>query len=696
MSRIFTKLFFAVAFLLGLLNTAFADNYKATMKFSGNASGESTNVDAIITKGDDGKYSIKFIGFEVNIPLVSNKSDASCEITSLEGKEDNGVFSLSQSSDSKFTIVGEKLDITSFSATIGNNGKGEGSFSGGKNIGFMNLSADCDFTLTKVVDTDTIVEKELSFDNVPFYNKAIDMLNVNDTIKTNNDSSAVGIQLFKQKASFVISDYEISLSKLSLRQRLVLENLSYKVDANESVLISGTTNMYVKEYDTYVPAKADIVVAKDGSIDGTVEINVNMVVFNYQIIIVFGKQAEGVVVETKILEYTKTDSYSIKSDEEFVFDSKVYFNNDGLLIENIKYSIVDQKMSFLIKDLVFKGMSVPGLADSTSLLLCSAEKAEAYILLEGQNVYLKDVNIDLKLNIVAKDSFAFGSLTINEGGSATNNFVDPNGPFEYDLAGGMLISMAVDTTGNELDGYTADSEFKISGIYDYADGMINSVKLVDLDQARSDAIEAKMLGNDRVSVMVVATDKDGNSSEFKAICYVNVAPISFEEIIPSVSNIREISNQGYVDVKIDPFVVKYIAKNDSLDLLKEFISEAKVVFDADTLSLPLVINDMKIGKYDIKYVWNDPISNELKESKSLITVYADSSDYSKVSNVANKAVSVIYKDGVLNVNGVDDANVSVVNISGTTIYNGKAGAINLHKGIYIVKVARKAYKVVVK
>ena len=48
------------------------------------------------------------------------------------------------------------------------------------------------------------------------------------------------------------------------------------------------------------------------------------------------------------------------------------------------------------------------------------------------------------------------------------------------------------------------------------------------------------------------------------------------------------------------------------------------------------------------------------------------------------------------VNGANDADVKVISISGATVYTGKAGAINLHKGIYIVKVDGKAYKIIVK
>lgn len=695
MSRIFTKLFFAVAFLLGLLNTAFADNYKATMKFSGNASGESTNVDAEITKGDDGKYLIKFIGFEVNILLVANKPDASCEITALEGTEVNGVLSLTQSSDSKFTIVGEKLDITSFSATIGDNGKGEGTFSGGKNMEFMSLSADCDFTLTKVVDTDTIVEKELNFDNVPFYNKAIDMSNVNDTIKTNNDSSAVGIQLFKQKASFVISDYEIALSKLSLKQRLVLENLSYKVDANESVLISGTTNMYVKEYGTYVPAKADIVVAKDGSIDGTVEINADMMIFNYQIIIVFGKQAEGVVVETKVLDYDfeNAEKYFVKSDNEFVNDSVIYVSKEGVVIKNIHYSIVDQAMTFLIKEPLFPDHVGDSPLD-TILSIMKAAKAEAYIAVDGQNIYLKDVDIDLNLTLIQPSSEAFGSLTIKDALSATNEFIDPQGPF----ADAAFISMIVDTTGNNLDGYSADTEFEVldGGIYDYADGVIKTVKLKDLDSTRKQAIA--MMGAKSFYTYVIATDKAGNSSEIKVSCIATPALVSIEEILPEINDIRVVadSTTGKALVKIDSIVVTYVAKNEATGQSKTVGTAPMQLFDVPSnISLPTTL-EMTPGHYTNLLVWDNPITGAQNEKKIEIKVYETLSSLTGVSNVANKAVSVIYKDGVLNVNGVDDANVSVVNISGTTIYNGKAGAINLHKGIYIVKVARKAYKVVVK
>lgn len=699
MSRTFTKLFFAVAVLFGIINTAFADKYKATMVFGGIASGTSENVDAEITKSEDGSYDITFIGFSAKIQVLGDVEKGSANITKLKGTESNGL-TLAGSEDSQFEMVGKSLDLKAFQATIDESGKGSGSFEGEASMGFLALQATCEFTLERVIDNDTIVKKELAFDNVPFYNKAIDLTKTDDTIKTNNDSTSVGIKLFEAKASFAMSDFEISVGELALNQRLVLENLKYNAGSEEGAYkIFGSTNMYVNEYKMYVPAVADINVSADGKIDGTIDITIDMVLFRYKLTVVFGSQAEGVVIEDKYLEYEKTESVVVKSDKTFVNDSLIYINENGILIENMQYSIVDQKMSLLIKDI--KMLAADGTMSSS--IVYKASKAEAYINVNDKNIYLKDIDIDFNLEVAysmvdTTKTAAFGKISILEADSATNIFIDPEGPFQYGLAGGMLISMTVDTTGNELDGYTANSEFKISGIYDLADGPIEVVKLTDLDAAREAAITAIKENNQRCGVSVTATDKAGNSSEFTATCFVTIASISYEEILPDStqfpSKVYADSTTGVATVTFVPFSIEYVAKNDSLNLSKSVGKvAASIIVNNKTYSLPATV-ELPVGNTEIQYTWVNPYSG--KEYSRTITVNVSAEDPTAVSNVASKAVSVIYKNGNLIVNGANDANVTVVSISGATVYTGKAGAINLHKGIYIVKVNGKAYKVVVK
>lgn len=704
MSRTFTKFLFAVTLLFGLLNNSFADKYKATMTFSGIAKGTSENVDAEIVKGEDGLYTITFIGVNAEVQYLGSVKDGSLNVTALEGTENN----LTNTSGSKFEFVGESLDITSFNSVIDADGTGSGSFEGTTKIGgFMSVSAGCEFTLTKVVDNDTIVQKELSFDNVPFYNKVVDLTKVGDTTKTNNDSTAVGIALYNQKASFAMNDFEISVAGLKLSQKMLLENLTYGFEDNISnnLLVSGTTSMYIDQYKMYVPAVASLVVSEDGKIDGTIEITVNIITYNYKIIVVFGSQAEGVVVETKTLAYEKTNSYPVKSDKEFVNDTLVYINENGILIENIKYSIVDQTMTLLIKEYAKTAGDFENELDPTenySVTTYSASKAEAYILVNEENVYLKDVDIifDLKQVSSKRTSFVYGSLTILDGGPATNEFIDTDAPYKIDGYVGQNIVMYVDTTGNNLDGYTSKSTFSISGVYDYVDGEIKTVTLADFDAAREAAIaEAKLKDGHGFPVSVVATDKAGNSTEFKTTCYAKPAPVYIEETVSIVNPIREIADSitGKATIKLDSLVIVYTAKNDTLGLSEVVNSTiASVVIDGETYSLPTTIEMEVVSKKEIKYVWENPYTGESKNLTSAITVYESPTSYAGVANVANKTVSVFYKDGNLVVNGVNNANVSVVNLSGATVYTGKAGAINLHKGIYIVKVAGKAYKVVVK
>lgn len=721
MSRTITKFLFAVALLFGLLNTVLAADYtgkyKATMKFGGVASGESNDVEASVIYSKDGTYTIRFSGFDVQIQMLGDINNGSASISELNGTESNNGLTLKESSNSIFEIAKETLTITKFDATIDAEGNGSGSFSASKSLGFMSLDASCDFTLKKVVDADTVVTKELEFDNIPFYNKAVDLTKGNDTTKTNNDSSAVGIRLFQEKASFTMTDYEIAVAGLSLKQRMVLENLKYAIDdSSDDIIISGETMMYVEEYKMDMPAKANITVSPDGNISGTIVITVEiqMISLNYEITVVFGKDAEGVVIEKKDLEYTKTDSFKIKSDSAFVLDSKIYINEEGILIENIHYSIVDQPMTLLIKDYVTAiedGMG-PGIAPWIYTKNHVASKAEAYITVKGQVSYFKDV--DIKLNIFEINTynintvigeptkFVYGSLTIEDAGSNTNLFIDPEGPFmledEY-----PHISMAMDTTGNGLHEYTIDSEIKVNGIYDLVDGYIKTVKLPenDFDEIIKTVTNAAKNGAKSCDIPVIATDKAGNSSRMLIQCWPSVAPVYIEEETPKLSSYRVVADSltGKATIKLEPLTIKYIAKNDSIGktaIANQVVAEATIDGEKVEYMTPF---ELPVGKYEIKYVWSDPYKTGYqaeREATATITVYESMASYTGVSNVANKAVSVFYKDGNLVVNGANDADVKVISISGATVYTGKAGAINLHKGIYIVKVEGKAYKIIVK
>lgn len=721
MSRTITKFLFAVALLFGLLNTALAADYtgkyKATMKFGGVASGESNDVEASVIYSKDGTYTIRFSGFDVQIQMLGDINNGSASVSELNGTESNNGLTLKESSNSIFEIAKETLTITKFDATIDAEGNGSGSFSASKSLGFMSLAASCDFTLKKVVDADTVVTKELEFDNVPFYNKAVDLTKGNDTTKTNNDSSAVGIRLFQEKASFTMTDYEIAVAGLSLKQRMVLENLKYAIDdSSDDIIISGETMMYVEEYKMDMPAKANITVSPDGNISGTIVITVEiqMISLNYEITVVFGKDAEGVVIEKKNLEYTKTDSFKIKSDSAFVLDSKIYINEEGILIENIHYSIVDQPMTLLIKDYVTAiedGMG-PGIAPWIYTKNHTAKKAEAYITVKGQVSYFKDVDIKLNIfeintyninTVIGKPTkFVYGSLTIEDAGSNTNLFIDPEGPF-------MLedefphISMAMDTTGNGLHEYTIDSEIKVNGIYDLVDGYIKTVKLPenDFDEIIKTVTNAAKNGAKSCDIPVIATDKADNSSRMLIQCWPSVAPVYIEEETPKLSSYRVVADSltGKATIKLEPLTIKYIAKNDSIDktaIANQVVAEATIDGEKVEYMTPF---ELPVGKYEIKYVWSDPYKTGYqaeREATATITVYESMASYTGVSNVANKAVSVFYKDGNLVVNGANDADVKVISISGATVYTGKAGAINLHKGIYIVKVEGKAYKIIVK
>lgn len=718
MSRTITKFLFAVALLFGLLNTALAADYtgkyKATMKFGESASGSSSDVDATINYNDDGTYDLTFIGFDVTINLMIQQStvtNGTATVSKLKGEEGSNGLTLTETSNSDLEIADQTLSVTKFNATIDNEGNGQGSFTGT----FMMIKASCEFTLAKVVDTDTIVSKEIELDNVPFYNKVVDLSKGDDTTKTNNDASAVGIRLYEKKASFTMTDYEISVAGLSLKQRMVLENLKYTTDGS-SYQISGETQMYVDQHKLYVPAQANITVDQDGKIDGTVDITLDMplVKLNYEITVVFGKSAEGVVIEKKDLEYTKTDSFKIKSDSAFVLDSKIYINEEGILIENIHYSVVDQPMTLLIKDYVTAiedGMG-PGIAPWIYTKNHVASKAEAYITVKGQVSYFKDV--DIKLNIFEINTynintvigeptkFVYGSLTIEDAGSNTNLFIDPEGPF-------MLedefphISMAMDTTGNGLHEYTIDSEIKVNGIYDLVDGYIKTVKLPenDFDEIIKTVTNAAKNGAKSCDIPVIATDKAGNSSRILIQCWPSVAPVYIEEETPKLSSYRVVADSltGKATIKLEPLTIKYIAKNDSIDktaIANQVVAEATIDGEKVEYMTPF---ELPVGKYEIKYVWSDPYKTGYqaeREATATITVYESMTSYTGVSNVANKAVSVFYKDGNLVVNGANDADVKVISISGATVYTGKAGAINLHKGIYIVKVEGKAYKIIVK
>ena len=720
MSRIFTKLFIAVALLFGLLNTVLAidytGKYKATMKFGGVATGESNEVDATVIYSKDGTYTITFIGFDVSIQMLGDIQKGSASVSELNGTESNNGITFKESSNSIFDIANETLTITKFDATIDTEGKGSGSFTGSKSLGPISLSASCDFTLTKVVDVDTIVTKELEFDDVPFYNKVVDLGKSNDTTKTNNDSSAVGIRLYEKKASFTMTDYEISVAGLSLKQRMVLEDLTYEpsiADDGSYMNIHGKTNMYVDEYNMYVPAEAAIILYGDGKINGTIDITLDMplVNLNYKITVVLGTAAEGVVIENKNLEYTKTDSFKIKSDSAFVHDSKIYINEEGILIENIHYSIVDQKMTLLIKDYVTAYEDGIGFGPWLYSKIHTATKAEAYIEVKGQVSYFKDVDIDLNISeintyaintiIGEPTKFVYGSLVIKDGGPNTNNFIDPEGPFLYGETT-PYISMIVDTTGNGLDGYTTESEFNVSeGIYDLVDGYIKTVKLPenDFDEIIKAVIAEAKKGSKSCQIPVIATDKAGNSNKIFVQCWPSIAPVYIEEVDPKINTIRVVADSltGKASVNIESLAIKYIAKNDSLkkSAITNQEAVAWAIIDGEKVELPTTI-ELPIGKAEIKYVWVNPYTGKENEATSYITVYDTPSSYAGVSNVANKAVSVVYNNGNLIVNGAKEDTVKVINLSGATVYTGKPGAINLHKGIYIVKVDGKAYKIVVK
>lgn len=723
MSRTITKFLFAVALLFGLLNTALAADYtgkyKATMKFGGVAKGESSDVDAFVIYSKDGTYTIRFSGFDVQIQMLGDINNGSASVSELNGTESNNGLTLKESSNSIFEIAKETLTITKFDATIDAEGNGSGSFSASKSLGFMSLDASCDFTLKKVVDADTVVTKELEFDNVPFYNKVVDLGKSDDTTKTNNDASAIGIRLYEKKASFTMTDYEIAVAGLSLKQRMVLEDLTYTMsnaDDGSSLIISGATNMYVDEYNMYVPAEASLILYTDGSISGTVDITLDMplVKLNYKITVVLGKAAAGVVIEKKDLEYTKTDSFKIKSDSAFVYDSKIYINADGILIENIHYSIVDQPMTLLIKDYVTAIEDGIGFGPWVYTKLHNANKAEAYITVKGQTVYLKDVDINLNIfeintyniNTVIGEptKFVYGSLTIEDAGSNTNLFIDPEGPIALNETSIPAISMEVDVTGNGLDGYSTESEIDVvDGIYDLVDGYIKTVKLPenDFDEIMNTVIYAAKNGAKSCDIPVIATDKAGNSNRMIIQCWPSVAPVYIEEETPKLSSYRVVADSltGKATIKLEPLTIKYIAKNDSIGetaIANQVVAEATIDGEKVEYMTPF---ELPVGKYEIKYVWSDPYKTGYqaeREATTTITVYESMASYTGVSNVANKAVSVFYKDGNLVVNGANDADVKVISISGATVYTGKAGAINLHKGIYIVKVEGKAYKIIVK
>jgi hypothetical protein len=700
MSRTITKFLFAVALLFGLLNTVLAADYtgkyKATMKFGESASGSSSDVDATINYNDDGTYDLTFIGFDVTINLMIQQStvtNGTATVSKLKGEEGSNGLTLTETSNSDLEIADQTLSVTKFNATIDNEGNGQGSFTGT----FMMIKASCEFTLAKVVDTDTIVSKEIELDNVPFYNKVVDLSKGDDTTKTNNDASAVGIRLYEKKASFTMTDYEISVAGLSLKQRMVLENLKYTTDGS-SYQISGETQMYVDQHKLYVPAQANITVDQNGKIDGTVDISLDMplVKLNYKITVVLGKAAEGVVIEKKDLEYTKTDSFKIKSDSAFVLDSKIYINEEGILIENIHYSIVEQTMTLLIKDYEIR-QTTCDCPRWENPRIYIANKAEAYITVNGQAVYLKDVDIDL--NLKEAETSLLGHLTIVDGGSGRNNFIDIEKPFVVDSL--IAFPINVDTTGNNLDGYDEDTEFFIGKgkVFDYGDGYMTTVKLKDLEATRKQAIQ--MIGAKSFDTYAIATDEAGNSIEIKVQCWPSVAPVYIEEETPKLPSYRVVADSltGKATIKLEPLTIKYIAKNDSIGktaIANQVVAEATIDGEKVEYMTPF---ELPVGKYEIKYVWSDPYKTGYqaeREATATITVYESMASYTGVSNVANKAVSVFYKDGNLVVNGANDADVKVISISGATVYTGKAGAINLHKGIYIVKVEGKAYKIIVK
>ena len=262
--------------------------------------------------------------------------------------------------------------------------------------------------------------------------------------------------------------------------------------------------------------------------------------------------------------------------------------------------------------------------------------------------------------------------------------------------------MIVDTTGNGLDGYTTESEFNVSeGIYDLVDGYIKTVKLPenDFDEIIKAVIAEAKKGSKSCTIPVIATDKAGNSNKIMVQCWPGIAPVYIEEVDPKINAIRVVADSltGKASVKLESLAIKYIAKNDSLkkSAITNQEAVAWAIIDGEEVELPATI-ELSVGKTDIKYVWVNPYTGKENESTSTITVYDSPSSYAGVSNVANKAVSVVYNNGNLIVNGAKDDTVKVINLSGATVYTGKPGAINLHKGIYIVKVDGKAYKIIVK
>ena len=67
-----------------------------------------------------------------------------------------------------------------------------------------------------------------------------------------------------------------------------------------------------------------------------------------------------------------------------------------------------------------------------------------------------------------------------------------------------------------------------------------------------------------------------------------------------------------------------------------------------------------------------------------------------VNSVKDDAVSVISKDGCIVVSGTDNAVVEVYNLSGQLVYSGTDNVINVpSKGIYVVRISGKIYKITV-
>ncbi|MCQ2188771.1 MAG: hypothetical protein MJZ00_02490 [Paludibacteraceae bacterium] len=682
MSKIFTKLLFVVAFLLGAISSTMAGKYTATMTFGGIASGTSDSVSAEISENSANGYDLSFKGFDVNIIMLGNQPSASATITNLSGSED----ALVMTPDSKLELAGEKLPITKFSYE-NEIGSFEASYKG-------MFTVSCEFKMEKVVVSDTIVKKTIELEDVPFYNLVVDMNKEGDTIRTNNDSTSVGIKLYEKRAALTLPDFEIKAAGLSLKQNALFDDLVYAQGEDGTISISGNTLLDVKQFGA-VPAvvKCDV---KDGQIDGTIVISANLVVYNYEITITFGKNAEGVVIEEKQLEYTKTDKFFVNSDETFALDSFIYINEDGILIEHISYSIVAQEMTLLIKDydkavaktiMVPEGMSVP--------VTYLADKAEAYISV-GDNVnYLKDVDINLMISVV--DGKAFGQLTILEGGSETNEFIDMLPPFQSPIVG-PILNVAVDTaTSLHVDNVEEDLFFP--GIYDFADGEIKTVKIVDPVAFRELATENLKAGEHRMSATVVAVDKAGNSAEFQVMAYVNAAEVrttwdnvSIDSMIVTADSI---THTAQVNILIDPIVI--YATNDSLGISMP-IETVMPTFIMDTLVMQFPVSlTLAVGEYPFRVEWGDPFDRRVISVSSYIKVVDVVSDQSNNAVVnADKTLSVSYKNGNLFVDGAENATVSIYSLSGANVYTGKAGAVKLHNGIYIVKVNDKALKLVVK